>query len=147
MQKKLVAGTFAVCLLGLTVSAEALIIRDMCNQTSGDGQGNSCPPGDYLLVRPKHLDGTCGDWVCCPANNDKEGSYNCDKAVNPTRSVISGRLKNLLGPRTTVLDPGKSPGTTRPVLPGTNAPIQRRGIEGEPPAAPPTPAPSGGVAK
>lgn len=116
-------------LLVMAVPADALIIRDMCNQTSGDGQGHSCPPGDYLLVRPKYTTGQCGDWMCCPANGD--GSYNCDKAVNPTSSAISGALKGLLGSRATVLEPGKSPGTTRPVLPGMRAPILHRGVGGE----------------
>lgn len=121
-----------VAIIGLLViaaPADALIIRDQCNQTSGDGQGNSCPPGDYLLIRPKYPSGVCGDWMCCPANGD--GSYNCDKAVNPTRSAISGALKNLLGPRATVLESGKSPGMTRPVLPGMRAPTLHRGVEGE----------------
>lgn len=117
-------------LLVMAVPADALIIRDMCNQTSGDGQGHSCPPGDYLLVRPKYTTGQCGDWMCCPANGD--GSYNCDKAVNPTSSTISGALKGLLGPRATVLEPAKGSGNTRPVPPGTKAPINRRGLEGEP---------------
>lgn len=117
-------------LLVMAVPADALIIRDQCNQTSGDGQGNSCPPGDYLLIRPQYPSGVCGDWMCCPANGD--GSYNCDKAVNPARSTISGALKNLLGPRATVLEPTRPSGMPKPVLPGLGAPIQRRGIEGEP---------------
>ena len=130
-------------LMGITVSAEALIIRDMCNQTSGDGQGHNCPAGDYLLVRPKYSDGTCGDWMCCPANNDGSGSYNCDKATNPTSSAISGVLKNLLGPRATVLDPGKIPSTTNPqIFQNPNAPVLRRGIEGEQPAEPTPGAPT-----
>lgn len=129
MQRPFVIGATALWLIGMTVLAEALIIRDQCNQTSGDGQGNTCPPGDYMLIRPKDTNGKCHDWICCPANGD--GSYNCDKGVPPTKSAISGVLKNLLGPRATVLEPGKTPGSTRPVFPGTNAPILRRGVEGE----------------
>jgi hypothetical protein len=133
MRRSFIVGAIALGLIGMTVSAEALIIRDQCNQTSGDGQGHSCPPGDYLLIRPKYTTGQCGDWMCCPANGD--GSYNCDKAVNPTSSAISGALKGLLGPRATVLDSGKGLGTTRPNLPGTKMPVQRRGVEGEPPSS------------
>lgn len=129
MHRSFIVGATALWLIGMTVSAEALIIRDQCNQTSGDGQGHSCPPGDYLLIRPKYTTGQCGDWMCCPANGD--GSYNCDKAVNPTSSAISGALKGLLGPRATVLEPSIGSGMTRPVLPGTKMPLQRRGVEGE----------------
>ncbi len=122
-----------VAIIGLLVMAapaDALIIRDQCNQTSGDGQGHSCPPGDYMLIRPKYTTGQCGDWMCCPANGD--GSYNCDKAVNPTSSTISGVLKGLLGPHATVLELTKPSGTPKPVFPGMKAPILRRGVEGEP---------------
>src|SRR5262245_42385737 len=132
MQTFLLEFTVVIGLLTVTELAEALIIRDMCNQTSGDGQGHSCPPGDYLLVRPKYSNGVCGDWMCCPANNDGSGTYNCEKAVNPTSSAISGALKNLLGPRATVLDPGKNIGTTNPqIFQKQSAPIMRRGVEGE----------------
>ncbi len=125
-----VRATVAIIgLLTMAVPADALIIRDQCNQTSGDGQGNTCPPGDYVLLRPKDTNGKCHDWICCPANGD--GSYNCEKGVPPTRSAISGALKGLLGPRATVLEPAKGSGMTRPVLPGMKAPVQRRGIEGE----------------
>lgn len=125
--------TFALIgLLVMAVPADALIIRDMCNQTSGDGQGHSCPPGDYLLVRPKYTTGQCGDWMCCPANGD--GSYNCDKAVNPTSSAISGALKGLLGPRATLLEPGRNPVVKNPSLfQNQNAPIMRRGVDGQQP--------------
>ena len=68
MRNKLAAGAFAVCLLGLTVSAEALYVHDMCGGTPSDGAGMSCPPGDYYLLRPYFSDGTCGDWMCCPKN-------------------------------------------------------------------------------
>lgn len=123
------ATVAVIGLLVIAAPADALIIRDQRNQTSGDGQGNSSPPGDYLLIRQKYLSGVCGDWMCCPANGD--GSYNCDEAVNPTRSAISGALKNLLGPRATVLKPDKNPGTTRLVLPGMRAPTLHRGVGGE----------------
>ena len=66
MQTNLIRLIAVLGLLALSAPAEALIIRDQCNQTSGDGQGHSCPPGDYLLIRPKYSDGTCGDWMCCP---------------------------------------------------------------------------------
>lgn len=137
MYRSLIMGAVVFCLIGMIIPAEALIIRDQCNQTSGDGQGHSCPPGDYLLIRPKYPSGVCGDWMCCPANGD--GSYNCDKAVNPTSSAISGALKNLLGPRATVLDPGRNPGTKNPsILQQQTAPIMRRGVEGESSIPPPT---------
>ena len=131
MPRSFLIGATALWLMGMTVSAEALIIRDMCNQTSGDGQGHGCPPGDYLLVRPKYSNGTCGDWMCCPANGD--GSYNCEKAVNPTSSVISGQLKNLLGPRATVLSPGGFGTSQQPTFQTPGGAIQRRGIDEESP--------------
>ena len=134
-KQRMALGLVAVIgLLGGTGQADALIIRDQCNQTSGDGQGHNCPPGDYLLIRPKYPDGTCGDWMCCPANNDGSGSYNCNKSTNPSSSTISGALKNLLGPNATVLDPGTKPGTKNPqVFQNPNAPIRRRGIEPDSP--------------
>lgn len=124
-------ATFALIgLLVMAPPADALIIRDQCNQTSGDGQGHNCPPGDYLLIRPKYSTGQCGDWMCCPANGD--GSYNCDKAVNPTSSAVSGALKNILGPRATMLEPGRNPVTKNPsIFHNQNAPVLRRGVDGE----------------
>ncbi|BCA53209.1 hypothetical protein W02_03490 [Nitrospira sp. KM1] len=120
----------AVFLAGINIAvieAKPKIIRDMCNQQSGGGLGQSCPTDDHLLVRPKYSDGTCGDWMCCPPNGD--GTYDCTKATPPTRSAISSDLKNLLGPRATVLDPGRNPGTTRQPNFQQNAPIMRRGVE------------------
>lgn len=128
MRNTLIACIFAVYLLGLAVSAEALKVKDMCGGTPSDGVGMSCPPGDYFLVRPLWPDGHCGDWVCCPANNDAQGSYNCEQGVPPTRSAISGSLKKLLGPRVTIQGLSTRLGTTKPV-PGTT---QRRGVEQEP---------------
>jgi hypothetical protein len=91
-----------------------------------------------LLIRPKYPDGTCGDWMCCPPNPDGK-TYDCAHATNPTSSVISGVLKNLLGPRATVLEPGRVPGTKTPgIFSGPNAPILRRGIEGEDATSSPT---------
>lgn len=130
MQTNLIRLIAVLGLLALSAPAEALIIRDQCNQTSGDGQGHSCPPGDYLLIRPKYSDGTCGDWMCCPPNGD--GSYNCTNGTNPTNSAVSDRLKNLLGPRATVLDQGTRPGAKNPsIFQKQKAPIIRRGIEDE----------------
>jgi hypothetical protein len=123
------------CVLGLSLvvitgSADALIIRDQCNQTSGDGQGNTCPPGDYVLVRPKDTNGKCHDWICCPANGD--GTYNCEQGVPPTKSAISSALKGLLGPRATVLSPSTTPGTRfQQVVPSTKVPFRSRGVEGD----------------
>ena len=110
------------------VEAKPKIIRDMCSQQSGGGLGQSCPTDDHVLVRPKYSDGTCGDWMCCPPNGD--GTYDCTKATPPTRTAISSDLKNLLGPRATVLEPGRNPGTNMPPF-QHNAPIMRRGVEGE----------------
>jgi hypothetical protein len=135
MHMKLFICAIALCLIGITASAEALIIRDYCNNTSGDGQGNSCPPGDYVLLRSKTALGFCGDWICCPANGD--GTYNCEKATNPTKSAISKALKDFLGPRTSVLDPGRTPGTkNQQTFSGKNAGVFGRGVEGGEPGAP-----------
>jgi hypothetical protein len=115
------------------------IIRDQCNQTSGDGQGHSCPGPNDLLIRPKYPDGTCGDWMCCPPNPDGK-TYDCAHATNPTSSVISGVLKNFLGPRATVLEPGRTPGVKTPgIFSGPNAPILRRGLDEEGAAQAPSP--------
>lgn len=131
MQTNLIRLVAVIGLLTFSAPAEALpIIRDMCNQTSGDGQGHSCPGTNDLLVRPKYSDGTCGNWMCCPPNGD--GTYDCMKGTNPTNSTVSGSLKNLLGPRATVLDQGTGPGTKNPSIhKKPNAPIMRRGIQGE----------------
>ena len=51
--------------MGPMLSAEALIIRDYCTNTSGDGQGNRCPNPNDLLVRSRDTAGFCGDWICC----------------------------------------------------------------------------------
>jgi hypothetical protein len=62
MRTKLLLAAVVAGLTGLAASADAApIIRDMCNQTSGDGQGHTCPGPDDLLLRPKYEDGTCGD--------------------------------------------------------------------------------------
>ena len=107
------------------------IIRDQCNSTSGDGQGHSCPGSNDLLIRPKYPDGTCGDWMCCPPNPDGR-TYDCAHATNPTSSAISGALKNFLGPRAAVLEPGRTPGVKTPgIFSGPNAPILRRGVDEE----------------
>lgn len=130
--KHLRAGTLAVCLLGLTVSAEALIRFDQCGGPPSEMAQYSCPPGDYYLLRPRFTDGTCGDWVCCPKNvGGPESGYNCEQGVPPTRSAVSGTLKKFLGPRVTIQGLTLTPGTTRPV-PGK---LQRRGVEGEPPTS------------
>jgi len=124
-------------LVGLTVPADALIIRDQCNQTSGDGQGHSCPPGDYALVRLKDISGHCGDWICCPANGN--GTYNCANPVNPTRLVIPGALS---GSRFYTVEGGTSSGPTKRYDPqNPKDRIMPRGVEGE------QPAPSGGTGK
>ncbi len=125
-------GLATLFIIEAVTPAQALpVIRDQCNQTSGDGQGHSCPGANDLLIRPKYPDGTCGDWMCCPPNPDGQ-TYDCAHATNPTRSVISGALKNLLGPRATVLEPGRTPGLRNPsVFSGPNAPILRRGVEGQ----------------
>lgn len=115
----------------------ARIIRDMCNQTSGDGQGQSCPGANDLLIRPKYSDGTCGDWMCCPPNGD--GTYDCTRATNPTRTMVPGRLKGLLGSRATVLSPTPGAGSQiQPMFKGQHAPILRRGIEGDSAPSSPT---------
>ncbi len=135
MQTNLIRLVAVIGLLTLSAPAEALpIIRDMCNQTSGDGQGHSCPGTNDLLIRPKYSDGTCGDWMCCPPNGD--GTYDCTKGTNPTNSGVSGKLKNLLGPRAAVLDQGTPPSTKNPsIFQKQKAPIMRRGIEGDLPAS------------
>lgn len=133
MRTNLIRLIAVIALFTLSAPAEALIIRDQCNQTSGDGQGHSCPPGDYLLIRPKYSDGTCGDWMCCPPNGD--GTYDCTKGTNPTNSAISSRLKNLLGPRATALDQGTRPSRNPSIFNKQNSPIIRRGIEDESPAS------------
>ena len=127
-----VIGLAVLFMLEAATPVQAVpIIRDQCNQTSGDGQGHSCPGPNDLLIRPKYPDGTCGDWMCCPPNPDGK-TYDCAHATNPTSSVISGALRNLLGPRATVLEPGRTPGLRNPsVFSGPNAPILRRGVEEE----------------
>src|SRR5690606_24906167 len=114
MKTNLIRLVAVLALLTLSAPAEALIIRDQCNQTSGDGQGHSCPNANDLLIRPKYSDGTCGDWMCCPPNGN--GTYDCTKGTNPTNSGVSGKLKNLLGPRATVLDQGTPPDTKNPSI-------------------------------
>jgi hypothetical protein len=143
IQTGILSFTAAVCLMGITAPTEAtLVIRDQCNQTSGDGQGHSCPGANDLLIRPRYENGTCGDWMCCPPNPDGK-TYDCAHATNPTSSVVSGVLKNLLGPRATVINPGTGPGTGRQQrFPGTLGTIQPRGVEGEQPAEPTPGAPT-----
>ncbi|MEO8327418.1 MAG: hypothetical protein ABI618_16320 [Nitrospirota bacterium] len=134
MQTNFIRLFTVIGLLALSAPVEALIIRDQCNQTSGDGQGHTCPNANDLLIRPKYSDGTCGDWICCPPNGD--GTYNCTKGTNPSNSAISGTLKNLLGPRATVLDQGTRPGTKNAtIFNKQNAPILRRGLDGDQPAS------------
>jgi hypothetical protein len=87
-------------------AAKPAVIRDQCNQTSGDGMGHECPNSTDLLIRPG--DGnSCGDWICCPANPDGK-TYNCNAATNPTLvgPGTKGRFKDVLGPRAGTFDPG-----------------------------------------
>jgi len=130
MHINILACTTFAALLAIDGSAEAMpIIRDMCNQTSGDGQGHSCPGPNDLLIRPKYDDGTCGDWMCCPPNPDGQ-TYDCSHATNPTRSGITGILKGILGQRPMAINPGTTTGTSKqPLFPGMNAPIMRRGVD------------------
>ena len=98
-------------------AAKPRIIRDNCNQTSGDGMGHECPGENYLLIRPSYAPGTCADWMCCPANADGQ-TYDCSNAVNPTRvTPVPDRLKDLLGPNAATLDPGPAPAKKPPVAP------------------------------
>jgi hypothetical protein len=135
MPNKLVTSAMAVFLIGSALPAAALIIiRDGCNQTSGDGQGHSCPGSDDLLLRPKYEDGTCGDWMCCPRNPDGQ-TYDCSKAVNPTTRGGSAGLKGTVRPdRDLTVDPATGVVTVKPpVYPDSNAPIQQhRGERGSP---------------
>jgi hypothetical protein len=133
MQAVVLGLTAILCLFGITMPAEATpVIRDQCNQTSGDGQGHSCPGPDDLLIRPKYADGTCGDWMCCPPNPDGK-TYDCAHATNPTRSAVGGVLRNLLGPRASAVDPVMPFSSTNPpsFFQQQRAPIFRRGVEGE----------------
>ncbi len=127
MQRSFIISATVLCLIGMTVSAEALIKQDMCGGPPSEIAQYSCPPDDdYVLLRPLFADGTCGDWVCCPKNpGGPSTGYNCEKGVPPKRAAVSGTVKKFLGPR--VL-PGltMSPGTKPPV-------VQRRGVEGEQP--------------
>jgi hypothetical protein len=142
MQKRTITFACAtlMSLIGITVPADALYIHDMCNGTFDDGQGNSCPPGDYLLVRPKYTDGTCGDWMCCPKNvGGPESGYNCNQAVPPTRGAgIRGLTGTVLSGGTLTVNP--KTGTTtlkQPLAPGSiKGGIMRRGVEGEQSGAP-----------
>jgi len=136
MRNTLIAGLFAVYLLVPAMPAEALYVKDMCGGTPSEGASMSCPPGDYLLIRPLYSDGTCGDWACCPKNaGGPSTGYNCELGVPPTRSAVSGTLKKFLGLRVVIPNLTLSPATTKPALPGANAPIMRRNVEGEQPDA------------
>lgn len=74
--------------------AKPAVIRDQCNQTSGDGQGHDCAGANDLLIRPQYSDGSCGDWICCPPNPDGQ-TYDCTKATNPTRGAVKDILQGL----------------------------------------------------
>ena len=124
MRTRLLLAAVAAGLTGIAASADAApIIRDMCNQTSGDGQGHTCPGPDDLLLRPKYEDGTCGDWMCCAPNSDGR-TYDCSNPTNPTSAaigVLSGlRIKSIdvetdLGPPQPPAFPGSKPQTMTPV--------------------------------
>jgi len=129
MRSKLLAFIVVASLAGIATTTDAApIIRDMCNQTSGDGQGHTCPGSDDLLLRPKYEDGTCGDWMCCAPNADGR-TYDCSNPKNPTRAAI-GVLKGLriqsidvdtdLGPAKPPFFPGSKPQIMSPV--GTSKP-------------------------
>lgn len=51
MYRSFIICAALLCVMGPTLSAEPLIIKDYCTNTSGDGQGNKCPNLNYLLVR------------------------------------------------------------------------------------------------
>ncbi len=135
MRRTVIAGLFGIHLVALAVPVHALYVYDMCGGTPSEGASLSCPPGDYYLVRPRYSDGTCDDWVCCPKNpGGPSTGYNCEQGVPPTRSTISSTAKKFLGPRA-MPKVSTTPGTIKPTLPQTTAPIMRRGVEGEQPGA------------
>jgi hypothetical protein len=102
------AGMVAVDAIAPTAeAAKPAVIRDNCNQTSGDGMGHECPNATDLLIRPKYGE-SCADWICCPANADGQ-TFDCTKATNPTRvGSVKDRFKDILGPRADKVDPGPS---------------------------------------
>jgi hypothetical protein len=137
MRRSFIVGAIALWVIGVTVSAEALIIRDMCNETSGDGQGQGSRPAttcwSVRSTRPGSVVTGCAAQRTMPANNDGSGTYNCDKAVYPTSRAISGVLKGLLGARATVLEPAKGSGDDQAVGVTSNqyaAPAPWRGRRG-----------------
>jgi hypothetical protein len=135
MHTKLVTLIAVMCVMGITVFAEAMpIIMDQCNQTSGDGMGHSCPGPNDLLIRLKYADGFCGDWICCPPNPGGQ-TYDCAHATNPT-SIVKGLKGFVLPDRNLTIDPGTGQATVKqPFIPGgSKGGILRRGIEGEQPA-------------
>ena len=103
-----VAVIFAF-LAPLTLPAEAAkpqVIRDECNQTSGDGMGHECPSETDLLIRPTRGSG-CGDWICCPQNPDGR-TYDCTKATTPTaRTDVTDNVKESLGQCFAIATPQK----------------------------------------
>ena len=123
MRTKLLLAAVVAGLTGIAASADAApIIRDMCNQTSGDGQGHTCAGPDDLLLRPKYEDGTCGDWMCCAPNSDGR-TYDCSNPTNPTSAAIGVlrglRIKSIdvetdLGPPKPPAFPGSKPETMTP---------------------------------
>jgi hypothetical protein len=117
--------------------AHSLYVKDMCGGTPSDGAGMSCPPGDYLLIRPLFSDGTCGDWACCPKNaGGPSTGYNCEQGVPPTRGAISSSAKKFLGSHVTIQGMTMRPSTINPSLvPQTITPVQRRGVDAEPVSA------------
>jgi hypothetical protein len=141
MYIKLFTLATVLCLMGIVESADAMpIIMDQCNQTSGDGQGHSCPGANDLLIRFKYADGTCGDWICCPPNPDGK-TYDCAHATNPT-SVTGPKLKGaIFQDRNLTLNPATGQTTVRhPGIPGgPKGGVMQRGVEGEQPAEPSTP--------
>ena len=116
MHTKLLMSALVAGLMGIAVSADAMpVIRDMCNQTSGDGQGHTCAGPDDLLLRPKYEDGTCGDWMCC-SPNPTGGTYDCSHPTNPTSAAL-GILEGL---RVNAIDVETDLGPTKPpVFPGS----------------------------
>ncbi|MES1201632.1 MAG: hypothetical protein ABUS57_09320 [Pseudomonadota bacterium] len=117
----LIGFCFCVGAAGATISilapppAEAArpeFIKDMCSETSGDSGGLECNSSTDMLVRPKYTDGTCGDWVCCPARGD--GTYDCEHGSSPSvppddDEIHRARLRSQLGAQATTVAPPPPP--------------------------------------
>ncbi|MBI1188592.1 MAG: hypothetical protein GC206_14880 [Alphaproteobacteria bacterium] len=130
MRALCIGSAFALGAVGATVSlsstaqaARPALVRDMCAETSGGGEGFECNSSEDLLVRPKYSDGTCGEWICCPPNGD--GSYNCNAGSSPSRSEISSRVRDLVAPRATIVEPAQPTNQTRASR-AAKAPAARR---------------------